>query len=46
MAGAPDGRGPSVVAEPDFDLIVLIYDGLFGLVPLRHQEVLIPDNLR
>ena len=46
MAGAPADRGPSVVAEPYFDLIVLIDDGLFGLVPLRSQEVPIPDNLR
>ena len=46
VAGAPDARVLSVVVEPDFGLIVLIDDGIFGLVPLRHQEVPIPDNLR
>ena len=46
VAGAPAARVPAVVAEPDFNLIVLIDDGLVYLVPLIHQEVPRPDNLR
>ena len=46
VAGEPAARGPSVVADPDYDLIVLIDDGLVDLVTLRPQEVPIPDNLR
>ena len=42
----PANRVPSVVAEPDCDLIVLIDDRLVDLVPLRTQEVAIPDSLR
>ena len=46
MAVAPDARGPTVVADPDGALIILIYYGLVDLVPLISQEVPIPDNLR
>ena len=46
VAGSPTDRGPSVVAEPNCALIVLIDDGLVDLVPLIPEEVLRPDNLR
>ena len=46
MAGAPAARGLDVVADQDYALIVLIYDGLVDLLPLIHQEFLRPDNLR